>query len=276
MHKILPLLIPLFLVAAACGDDADTQTTDTTPPTVVDDTVPPADPADTQPIAADLDGEWLLTGLTDADGAATLPDGELRMTIGEDGIQGDLGCNGFFGQASIGDDGAVAMGGIGSTEMACGDQARMTFEVIYGQVLSGITAWTLDGTTLTFTGEGTTLIYERFVPVHLPLEGTVWGFDSLYEGDAVSNSADMDGVELTIAVSEASIVSAQCAGTSIAVEAVDGELQIGARGPIDSSAACEIVSTAANGIAAADRYEIDENRLTFFTGDTPTVGFSAR
>lgn len=260
MRFLLPLLLSVALIAGACGDDD----------TVV------GDPGDTGGGAGVLADQWLLTALTGPDGALTLPDGDLRVRIGDGEIGGDLGCNSFFGELTAGDDGSLSIGALGQTEMACEDQSRMAFEFEYGRILGGVTAWAVEGTTLTLTGEGTTVVYERFVPVHQPLVGTIWHFDSLYEGDAVSNSADMEGVTLTIADSEASIVSPDCAGTRIAVEAGGGEFRTGAGGDLNTEPACGIVGTALDGLIAADRYEIVENRLTFFAGDTPTVGFTAR
>lgn len=260
MRFVLPLLLSVALLAGACGDDD----------TVV------GDPGATGGGAGALADQWLLTALTGPDGALTLPDGDLRVRIGDGEIGGDLGCNSFFGEFVAGDDGSITIGALGQTEMACEDQSRMEFEFEYGRILGGVTAWTLDGATLTLTGEGTTVVYERFVPVHQPLEGTVWHFDSLFEGDAVTNSSAMEGVTLTIEDSEVTLESPLCRPNSFNVDVDEGAVTWSGEVEMPTILDCEIVDTAHSGLFEADRYEIVENRLTFFAGDSPTVGFSAR
>ncbi|MDG2027027.1 MAG: META domain-containing protein [Acidimicrobiales bacterium] len=257
MRKILPLLVALLLLAVA---------------------------DDPSPSVADLVNEWVLTSLSDGSGEVPVPDGPLRMRIEGAEINGDLGCNSFFGSVMIADDGPLVVGGLGYTEMACVDEARMQSEFTYGQALSAVTTWELLDTTLLLSSEGASLRYELFVPEHQSLVGTVSHFDTRYEGSgadgAAVNSADMDGVTVVFEESRASVVKTSPNGCEGWVDGdyADGIVTAAPEGQSDlnSTVGCDVVGTEMTGIADATRYEIVENRLTFFAGEDPTVGFSAR
>lgn len=270
MRRLIALAALFVLIAAACGDDGETVTADD----------PPGD-SGTRPSLA---GDWILRSLTVDGEAVSLPDDELEITIQLGEITGDLGCNSFFGVIDTADDGALTIGAIGQTEMACLDDGRMEVESAYGRALGAVTAWTVDPAGMTFSGEGTEIRYEQAPPpVNQPLVGTVWHFDTIYSGEGVDraaeNRADMEGVTLVISGDEAVIVGPDCAGVISVVEFAegrDGAFAVTTPGPIDASAPCEIVGIAAGGLAESTAFMIDENRLTFIGLPGETVGFSAR
>jgi heat shock protein HslJ len=269
MHRFVSLLALFALLLAACGDDVDTVTDEGS-----------GDTGGTRPSVA---GDWILHGLT-VDGAPiAIPDGDIEMTIEAGEIRGNLGCNSFFGEIDAADDGTLTVGGLGQTEMACEEQSRMEFESMYGRALGAATAWAVDPDGLTLSGATVEIVYSQAPPpVHQPLEGTVWNFDSIYEGTgperAVVNRSDMAGVTLLIENDEATIVGPECAGTSMGVTFDDGRdgafAGIG-EFVVDTSAACEVVGLAADGLAASTGFMINENRLTFIGEAGETVGFSA-
>lgn len=275
MRFILPLVLSVALLAGGCGDDVDADTAD---PDASLDPDGDADPGDAAPSVGDLADEWALTALSGPDGAVVLPDGVLRMRIDDGEINGNLGCNSFFGEFTADDGGGLSFGAFGQTEMACADPSRMDFESTYGRLLGEVDAWALDGARLTLSGATVTALYERFVPVHQPLEATVWHFDSVYEGDAVTNRADMDGVELTIEDGTAVMRSPGCDSWSGDVEfdgTTEGSFALSGYGGIEP-ASCATVATTMESLATATHYEIDENRLTFADDDGPILGFTAR
>lgn len=270
MRRFLAILILLVLVAAACGDDADTETTDD-----------PGTDSGTRPSVA---GDWILTALTVDGETVALPDDELAMTIQLGEISGTLGCNSFFGQIDAADDGTLTVGAIGQTEMACTEPGRMELEGAYGRALSSVTAWTVDPAGMTFSGDTAEIRFEQAPPpVNQPLVGTVWHFDTVYSGEGVNraaeNRADMEGVTLVIADGEATLGSPDCGGAVFSVETADGRdgpFTVTSSISIDTSPVCEVVDIAGEGLAASSGFMINENRLTFIGLPGETVGFSAR
>jgi heat shock protein HslJ len=270
MRRILAIAVLFVLVAAACGDDADTTTSDD-----------PGGDSGTRPSVA---GDWILRSLT-VDGAVVpLPDSDLEISIELGQISGDLGCNSFFGEIDAADDGTLTVGAMGQTEMACLEDGRMDFEFAYGQALSSATAWTVDPNGMTFSGDTVEIRYEQAPPpAHQPLEGTVWHFDTVYSGEGVNraaeNRANMEGVTLVIEDGEAVLMGPDCSGTVSAVEIggeTDGAFAVTSPGPITSNPACEVVGLASAGLVASTGFMINENRLTFIGAAGETVGFSAR
>lgn len=271
MRRSLAIALLFVLVAAACGDDADTQTSDD----------PGGDDPATRPSVA---GDWVLTALTVDGVAVSLPDDALEMTIELGEIRGNLGCNSFFGEIDAADDGTLTIGAIGQTEMACLDDGRMELEGAYGRALGSVTAWTVDPNGMTLSGDDVEIRYEPApAPVHQPLEGTVWHFDTIYEGEGVdraaTNRADMEGVTLVVADGEATLTGPDCAGSVSSVEfddGRDGAFDVTSAGALDTEPACEVVGLAQSGIIDATGFMIDENRLTFIGEAGETVGFTAR
>lgn len=269
MRRILALTILIVLVAAACGDDADTETTDDLG----------NDPG-TRPSVA---GDWVLGSLTVDGTEMPLPEDDLEITIELGEIRGNLGCNSFFGEIDAADDGTLTLGAIGRTEMACLEDGRMDFETAYGQALGSVTTWAVDPTGMTFSGDTVEIRYEQAPPpVHQPLEGTVWHFDTIYSGDgadrAATNRADMEGVTLVIENGEAEILAPGCAVVAAVEhgEGFEGPFETGGDIAMDTGPACEIVGEAVEGLVASTGFMIDENRLTFIGEAGETVGFSAR
>lgn len=286
MRRFLPhlsLLAFIVVLAAACGDDADTTTAD-----AADDTPDGGDQPDggdepddgTRPSLA---GDWTLVSLT-VDGAEVpKPDEPLEITIELGRINGHLGCNSFFGDLDAADDGTLTVRGLGQTEMACMEPGRMEFESAYGRALAGVTTWAVDPDGMTLRGDDAEIRYEPAAPpVHQPLAGTVWHFDTVYAGEGpdrtAENRADMEGVTLVVDGDQATISGPDCVATTTVefAEGSEGAFAVLGAVELDTTPACEVVGLAADGIAAASGFMIDEHRLTFIGGPGETVGFSAR
>jgi META domain len=268
MTRLAILFVTFTVLAAACGTDSDAG--------------PGTDPGGggTRPSVA---GGWILGTLV-VDGAdVALPDGDIDMMIASGEISGTLGCNSFAGSIDAADDGSVTIGALAQTEMACLEDGRMEFEAAYGQALSSVRAWAVDPAGLTLSSDTIEIRYRSAPPaLNLPLVGTVWNFDTIYEGAGVDRAAtsrsDMVGVTLVIEGSEATLAGPACTGTVISVEydgGSEGEFRTGAGGDLTTNAECAIVGAALGGLVDATGFMIDENRLTFIGGPGETVGFLA-
>lgn len=268
MRKIISFLLVLALFAAACGDDSTSVTGE--------------EPGgnSTRPSVA---GDWILRSLTFDGDPIALPTGEIEMNITAGEITGTLGCNSFFGTIDAADDGAVVMGPIGQTEMACVEEGRMEFESTYGRALTSVTRWAVDPTGLALSSATAEIRYEPAPdPVHQPLQGTVWNFDTVYDGEganrAATHRADMDGVTLVIEGTSVTVSHEGCVGTSsVQFEGVrEGPITRAAGDPVyDEDGGCDVVALALDGILLSSGFMIDENRLTFIGVAGETVGFFA-
>jgi heat shock protein HslJ len=66
-----------------------------------------------------LDGDWVVTGYNDGQGAfVTVDDGSIQLSIAGEQLSGTAGCNRFMG-AITQDADTIAIGQLGSTEMFC-------------------------------------------------------------------------------------------------------------------------------------------------------------
>lgn len=69
-------------------------------------------------------------------------------------VYGRTNCNRFFGKYEESADGALHIGNIGSTRMACPD---MEYETAFLQMLDQVDAYTIEGGELTLSGNGVPL-----------------------------------------------------------------------------------------------------------------------
>lgn len=109
--------------------------------------------------ASDIQGEWLLTKASDADGEITITTTPATLIIAKDSVSGRAQCNTFTGGATI-DGTNIAIGAIATTLMACADDATTNLETRFLAALEKVTTAELsDGTpaTLTLSGPDETL-----------------------------------------------------------------------------------------------------------------------
>ena len=113
-------------------------------------------------VAADSGGGGTLAGtswtLTDLDrGGVTGTAPTLELT--ETDVSGTGGCNTFNGIYTTDGD-TISFGPLASTMMAC-EPSIMEQETVYLAALDGATAYTVDGDTLTTSGDAGTLTYAK-------------------------------------------------------------------------------------------------------------------
>ncbi len=105
------------------------------------------------------DTSWVVATLTDDTGATTapLPDTELTAHFTADGIDGDAGCNRYFGSYTTEGDGFAA-GPLGATRRLCEPAATMDQEFAFLEILGSADRWLRDGDKLQLFSEDTQLV----------------------------------------------------------------------------------------------------------------------
>ena len=106
---------------------------------------------------AELEGSsWVLESFGPNDNqTAVLPNTELTLNFDGSQINGNAGCNSYFADATINDDGSLAFGLMGSTLMACLDEDVMQQESDFLATLAQATSYTIADNRLTlYTEDG--------------------------------------------------------------------------------------------------------------------------
>jgi heat shock protein HslJ len=169
------LILALAILVAGCTNQPAVQ------PATTAATPAPATPAPTASPAAllppQLAGNWVLTSMGIQGGTAiTHPTTQINLIFNPDGsFTGYDGCNNYFGtfiltgtSTPIGQ--GMTLGGISSSKKYCADLASQ--EQQYLNILGKTSAYVVDGTQLTLTGEkGDVLIYQRPATLATPTGG---------------------------------------------------------------------------------------------------------
>lgn len=180
--RLAILLLGGSLLLGACGAGSSSATP---PPSSPAPSPSPAASADTGMI--DGTGDWRLVSGTNAGAPIPIvPGSDITMTVDGSRIAGRSACN-QYGADIVVADGEVRFGLASMTAMAC-EEPVMASEAAYHAALAGVRAASRDGDTLTLTGPGVELIFERLAPPPTAeIVGTVWVLESLLSGDAVTS-----------------------------------------------------------------------------------------
>jgi len=136
---------------------ADAPSLEVTLVEVVRQTAVPTTPVSRPESSHELQGtHWVLTTFGPNDNqTAVLPDTELTLNFEGEQINGSAGCNSYFADVSIEEDGKVSVGLVGSTLMACLDEEVTQQEGDFLATLAQVTSYTLSGNRLTLhTNDG--------------------------------------------------------------------------------------------------------------------------
>jgi heat shock protein HslJ len=178
--KVFSLIVLVFLVAALMVAGCTGQKPAALPTTPVS-TPAPAAPVAAAPAASlvpqQLTGYWTLTTMGIQGGTAvTHPTTEISLTINPDGtLTGYDGCNNYFASFALtGITTPVGQGmtisNVSQSKKYCQNLASQ--EQQYLNILSKTSAYVVDGTQLSLTGEmGDVLIYQRPATLVTPKEG---------------------------------------------------------------------------------------------------------
>ncbi len=305
LPMLVALLAVLAVVAAACGSD-DTSTeagSDASDPSDESDASDESDDNNAGDGAGDggdaasggtrawIAGSWVLQSATGPDGPLALPPVELDLTItGPDQVEGNAGCNSFGGTISApfdddADAGPLTLDELFITEMAC---EYLDVELAYVDLLTSVDRWELAPPSgLIFRGEGVELVYGiGAAPAEVPLEQTLWVFDTIFDGEGVERTAsstrsDKPEVTATFAGGVLTVEADDCGPIEIAVTyepgAADGPLAVadGTEPVADCDDPESNLVAAIDGIVAASGFQIFDGRLTLIGLPGETVSFRA-
>jgi heat shock protein HslJ len=205
----LALLTLSALALAACGSDDDSP--------AADDSLPAVGSA---PAADDLADRAFES--TEVTGHELVADTTIELAFTSDSLSARAGCNSMNGGYSI-TDGALEVGVMASTMMACSDEL-MAQDTWLSEFLSSGPAIALDGDTLTLTGDDAAITLGAIQPAEL--EGTTWTVNGIVANEAVS-SLPMDAeASITITDGQAAIRSG-CNSGSASVEIADTTITFG-------------------------------------------------
>jgi heat shock protein HslJ len=143
---------------------------------------------------------WRLDDATLTVLAPDAPDtAAVTLAFADGQVSGTSGCNRYFGSYEASDDGVLSIGGLGGTEMAC-EEPLMALESAYLGALEGVERFSVGDHALTLRGVDLELaFFEEIPPQPLPLVGTDWTLDSVFQGDAVSSTIAGSEVTMTLA-----------------------------------------------------------------------------
>lgn len=213
MNRVIGVLAAasLAVLAAGCGGTSDGGGADQTPATA-------ARPA----VGAELAGRsFVSTGVV---GTEIPGGGPLVLDFTAEGTVGaTAGCNRMFGPVELAG-GKLVAGQLASTMMAClpphegADEWASSF-------LSGGPEWSLDGDTLTLTSGPAvvTLTDKKVADPDRPVAGTQWVLTTLVTADAASTSAALEAAAPTLLIGEDGAVSGSTGCNSFSGAATVGE-----------------------------------------------------
>ena len=114
-----------------------------------------------------LQGEWVLTSGSDADGSFIEPVQPVTLTFGGDAVSGQAPCNAYSGAVVRGpganDVGPLEFGGLTRTEMGCAEQEQNLLEGRYFAALEATDRVQVsdDSETLELTGDAIFVRFDR-------------------------------------------------------------------------------------------------------------------
>jgi heat shock protein HslJ len=261
VRRLLLSLVPLTLIAAACGDDQSSE-------------VPATDtPETTSSRAAMLDERTFLS--TEVTGHELIDGTIIQLGFADGSLSANVGCNQLFGGYRLDGD-VLAADALGQTEMACED-ALMEQDTWLSGLLTGSPIVALDADELTLTSaDGATVVTmldREVADPDRPLEGTRWVVESTISADAVSSIPS--GATASITITDGTVaVESGCNTGSGSVTVGEDALTFG---PIATTTrACEddlmnLESAVFATLVEEVTYAIEANVLTIRSGDAGLV-----
>lgn len=271
MRFVVLFAVPA-LVAAACGEGADDGAATTAPVTT--------SPVTTTPITTSAPGSdadalagtsWVAISLASDAGPVSLVMGrEPTIEFGTDGAgaSGSTGCNTYSGAVSIGG-GTIRFSQIAVTERACLEPEIMQIEAAFLAVLGGLTSLSLANGILELSGpEGSIGLIVPVPVVDSPLEGTRWSLETVSDGVAATS--------VLSSTSPGLVVEGDSIRGTTGCNDFGGELTVAGESFVVGSLTWTEIGCEANVmdqeasildvLSAADRYEIEGDRLTIYAG----------
>ncbi|NAS88762.1 hypothetical protein C4E24_03350 [ANME-1 cluster archaeon AG-394-G21] len=132
---------------------------------------------------------WTLTSFIEGDDVQSPIQNTTITAYFENGsINGNAGCNNYFGGYTIDDNKINISKYLGSTRMYCDPEEKMQQEYLYLEMLGNVTTYTIEGNQLTLsTDDNVSLVYNATEAPEFDLEGNTWTLTSFMEGDDVQS-----------------------------------------------------------------------------------------
>lgn len=213
---------------------------------------------------------WELGTIRSKDGTAfsVLSGTTISLTFEEETLSGSAGCNRYFGSYDVSGD-KIAISGIGSTKMYCGEAGVMEQEQQYLATLGEISSYEIGSETLTFfDDEGNARLVFHPKPNEITLESGKWMLESITE-DGSQTTVLQDRAVTAIFDNGSVGGTGGCNSYSAAYEvSEDGRLKIGT--PIQTLVYCmpeelmEQESRYFSLLADVAMFRIDGDTLTLF------------
>ena len=222
-----------------------------------------AEPADA-PTTSELSGRGFVS--TDVSGYDLVDGSEITMNFLDDAVSVSAGCNTLNGGYEITDATFVA-GQFAMTMMACED-ALMNQDTWLSEFLASSPAISLDGSTLSFSGDEVTITLDEIEPAGLV--GTTWVLSGTVANEAVTVSAVDAEASMTIADDGTVAIETGCNTGSGSVEVGDDTLTFG---PIATTRmACDeertrLETSVLSVLQGEVTYEISGDTLSLRSGD---------
>jgi heat shock protein HslJ len=243
----LAVLALSALALAACGSDDDSPAADDTLPAVG--SVPSTD---------DLTDRSFES--TEVTGHELVADTTIELVFMADSVAARAGCNSMNGGYEI-VDGNLEVGVMASTMMGCSDEL-MNQDTWLSEFLSSGPAISLDGDTLTLSGDDATLTLAAVQPTEL--EGASWTITGTVANEAVS-SLPLDADASIVITDGQAAIRTGCNSGSSSVEISDTTITFGPIALTKMACSPELNELEAHVIAVLDgevAYEISGDALS--------------
>lgn len=126
---------------------------------------------------------WELVDFLNADGETVAATGQVATATFEDGqVNGNASCNRFFGEYTV-DGETLTVGALGSTMMACVDDALMQQEAAFLANLQAAATYTIAGDRLSIANADGVVTLTFVAGEPTPLVGTTWTATSINNGN---------------------------------------------------------------------------------------------
>jgi heat shock protein HslJ len=239
--------------------------------------------------AETADGDWIVSGFG-ADGTSYVPADDWPVTMSVSGTQigGTAACNGYGGVVD-GTDGRFVVGDLSWTEMGCAPEV-MEIEQAFLRALQQVDTFEAGETSLRLSGPGiegeADDVYIDLTPVEPVADARLtaqrWVLDTVLDGDAATNSPEMDLAFVEFDADGSLRGSTGCRLLEGEWQLSGATLQVPVLSAIDDPAAgvCSPESTSLDGviisvIEAPLQVEIDGRRLTVLASGGDGLSFRA-
>jgi heat shock protein HslJ len=174
-----------------------------------------------------IEGSWSITMIKVLDEmVAPAEESSPYLNVTTDGLNGNTGCNGFFGEVAYESDGGWSSGPLASTEMAC-IPVLMAQETAIIKHIQDADTWSVDGDVASLSVDSEITL--ELVRLDSDLAGTEWEVTGVNNGNQALQSV-ISGTELTLIFGDEGQLSGSSGCNTYGADYAAGDtvIQIGA------------------------------------------------